>query len=334
MIFREIANLAHMNKPILLSLWLLLLLFGCNLDNSKQHSPTSMPRQQPTSSSSPSGKQAINTDLPIEFIRGQQFTANKSLEISAKESLNKIEFSIHLNLGDTILLPKVYNSGFKEYEDADHIELTIKGFTKDSKRFSARKVKEPISSGRVTFLATMDEDDFHSLKTGEDTLHFEVDFKFLSFFGKYAAQKIPVSAKIKVPFEIHPIYESCAYFKSLKLNKEKTLQKLKGEENDFGDGTPEACIFISSNNKTIIYQKNKNSFTLSHKRTEVFFHSDPNPYINIGAYDADYGLNFDDLLGDTLLPLDQLTFPSYQNVLVDCADELKVYFTTKGQINK
>lgn len=321
-----------MNRPLLTSL-LLLALAGCKTDDSTQQSTKWIPRQQPKGSSNQQ-QATITNALTIEAVRGKQFITNKSLLISANKSLNTIEFSISIHLGDTVRIPKVYNSAFREYEDADHLEVTLKDLTKKSKQFSVKKEKTSLSRGSATFTITMNEDDFHTLPMGKDSLLFEINFKFMSFFGKYSAEKIPISAVVKVPFEIKPIYESRAYFKSLKLNKQQTLKKLGGEDNDFGDGTPEACVFISSNNKTIIYQKSKNSYTVNQPRTEIFYHSEPNPYINIGAYDADYGLNFDDLLGDTLLRLKNLTFPTYQNIKVDCTEELNVYFTTKGQINK
>lgn len=291
-----------------------------------------MPKQRPNNlNNQPSQK---NTSLPIEVIRGKQFMDNKSLSIIANHAKNTLTFTVSIQLGDSIHLPMVYNSSFREYEDADHIELTVSGRIGRANPFSVQKEKNSLTQNGTSFSITMDEDDFHTLNIGKDTLLFEFNFKYMSFFGKYATEKIPISALVKVPFEIDPIYESRAHFKSLKLNKEQTLQKLGGEENDFGDGTPEACIHISSNHKTIIYEKAKNNYSVNRTRTAVFYHSEPNPYINLGVYDADYGLNFDDLLGDTLIQLNNLIFPTYQHVAVECADELKVYFTTKGQINR
>ena len=111
-----------MNKPLLAFL-LALLLGGCKHDHSTQQSPKWMPKQQPNNlTNQPSQK---NTSLPIEVIRGKQFMDNKSLSIIANHAKNTLTFTVNIQLGDSIHLPKVYNSSFREYEDADHIELTV-----------------------------------------------------------------------------------------------------------------------------------------------------------------------------------------------------------------
>ena len=203
-----------MNKPLLAFL-LALLLGGCKHDHSTQQSPKWMPKQQPNNlTNQPSQK---NTSLPIEVIRGKQFMDNKSLSIIANHAKNTLTFTVNIQLGDSIHLPKVYNSSFREYEDADHIELTVSGRIGGANPFSVQKEKNSLTQNGTSFSITMDEDDFHTLNIGKDTLLFEFNFKYMSFFGKYATEKIPISALVKVPFEIDPIYESRAHFKSLRL---------------------------------------------------------------------------------------------------------------------
>lgn len=273
----------------------------------------------------------VEPEINFDIIEGQPLFNDSTILIHITTDRNRIVFEVKYNLGDSFDIPKVYESKFHKYDEADKMNLKFKGYNSKHKKFSTVESKSSYYKGKGSDYIAFTADELKNLKVGEDTLEFEITGEPVTFFD-YKSGQFPIKVKIRLPFKVEPIYKSRLYFKSLKLNP-KTTSKILGD-NDFNNGTPEAGIRVFIDGRMIIFGYSANSYNYSGKLKDYFYHNSMNDELRVATYDIDYFLNSDDLISDTLIQVNDLIGTDYKNYPIHSVDELLIYCTTEGIINE
>lgn len=180
---------------------------------------------------------------------------------------------------------------------ADNLYIEIKVSNKNLRKTIVFRGTEHIAcDSTIIFGSSLNLADFSSFKKGLHSFNLSIDTRYASFF-RVLSSKHPIIAELKFDFYVPPIYMSKVYFNELALNKSRVTDFLG--DNDWDDPRPEAGIYISYRDQTIIYSHSKNSFSYQEKLAEKFYHLSESDSIRIAVSDVDYGFNPSDLISDT-----------------------------------
>ena len=275
---------------------------------------------------------AINHfQFAFECVKGKNFIDSNQLDISLVKYKDRVEFELIFNVSQFGEFPTVYNRDFEKKELADNLYIEVKVSNKNlRKNIVFRSTEHIASDSTITFASTLNLADFSSLKEGLQSFNLSIDTRYASFF-RVLSSKHAIMAELKFDFYVPPIYVSEVYFNELVLNKSQVTDFLG--DNDWDDPTPEAGIYISYRDQTVIYSHSKNSFSYQEKLAEKFYHLSESDSIRIAVLDVDYGFNASDLISDTILPIKSLDQGNYVDLPLDMVDKLLVFTKFIGRVN-
>ena len=264
-------------------------------------------------------------------VKGKNFIDSNQLDISLVKYKDRVEFELIFNVSQLGEFPTVYNRDFEKKELADNLYIEVKVSNKNlRKNIVFRSTEHIASDSTTTFASTLNLADFSSLKEGLQSFNLSIDTRYASFF-RVLSSKHAIMAELKFDFYVTPIYVSEVYFNELVLNKSQVTDFLG--DNDWDDPTPEAGIYISYLDQTVIYSHSKNSFSYQEKLAEKFYHLSESDSIRIAVLDVDYGFNASDLISDTILPIKSLDQGNYVDLPLDMVDKLLVFTKFIGRVN-
>lgn len=263
--------------------------------------------------------------------KGNDFFDANQLEIKLLKLTDRIELEIVLNVYKFGPYPTVYNASFNENEIADQLKTVLTVRNSQNKKTVQVSDSESISQdGSVRYSWSFNPSDLKSIKEGLVDFDISIDSYFCSFFG-VESKTHPIQAGIQFKYYVPSIFESVIYFNGLALNEKRATQILGN--NDWNNSTPETGIIISCNNQRIIYSYTKNSFSNNKEETAKFYHTNVLDSILIAVVDVDYGFNGNDLISDTLLPIQSLEGKTYFDLPLKAVDKLLLYTQFKGRVN-
>ncbi len=292
---------------------------------------------QPTGKQSLHGPKSTKKKLAYSILEGDSQFRSGLISVDIESDTNSVEINIRTELGADFEFPEVSNPNFSHMEDAKFLgieyELTYDDDDDDDHALFSGKTKSSIFNGGSTNDIDLTPDHFKDLAIGKYSITLKVTSRYESFFGHVPSNETGIGFELNFEIEVFPIYESVIYFSSLVLNKLFTQNKLKGN-NDFHNSRPETGISIRQGMESLIFDYAKNNYSFRKKIKKTFYHNEPNPTLTIVTLDVDHGFNFDDKLADTMIYLNDLISENYKTIGLTGTDDLQLYCTTKGQINK
>ncbi len=277
----------------------------------------------------------IRKDLPtpdFTVLKGEPYFSTERAKIKLEKGRNEMILKFSILLPDTFAIPKVERNTFGKVDMGDHLmtTLTLRYQGKKVSTVSIQKLA-PKKGRRRSFSFKLTPKDFHQITEGETTLRIDLQGEYCTFFGDPSGI-IPFDLAIETAFKVEPIYKTKLSFKRLVLNTEETARRL-GTPDPFSS-YPEACIKVLYKDEKALYGYTKNNYTLQKNINEYLYHNSPLDTIRICAMDADYFLNQDDLISDTLLTIQSIEGRRRKPLKFSSVDELKFSAKTMGQVNK
>lgn len=315
----------------------LFVLFACTpSNNSNQNNQQQKQRNNfvPISTKKVVSQAVVpDTKIDFELLDGKQWFLDSNIIIFADRGENLIDLRLRFSLPDSVEIPQVYSTSFHEYHKADNLEVKVELIDSTGKVFfvETRNGNGAVDEGRTMVDFDIDAEALRHFRPGSHHFEMRISTELMTFFQRKSGMKI-LNGKVGFDFEVKPIHRSTFYFRKLALNSSQVNKKLT-VGNDFLNPKVDACLSVTCNGNSIFYKVNKNSYNLLGSGPKTFYHCESDTTLRISILDADYGLNFDDRIHDTLICINDLCTKSYKNIPLLYTDKLELYCTTDGRIN-